>query len=185
MFSPALHISFLFKIISHSKQNFIFRATKLTTMEQEQSSELFSLQIEPLSKSYLWEAARWGKFLSIVGFAMCALIVLIGIFFGSFFSFFTRNTDGYGDAINTTGLGAAMAFIYILIAIVYFFPCLFLFRFATKMKTAINGNSQEELNVSFQNLKSMFKYVGILTIIGLALFALEIIVIMFSAAAFR
>ena len=153
-------------------------------MEQEQSSELFSLQIEPLSKSYLWEAARWGKFLSIVGFVMCALIVLIGIFFGSFFSFFTRNTDAYG-AMNTTGLGAAMAFIYILIAIVYFFPCLFLFRFATKMKTAINGNSQEELNVSFQNLKSMFKYVGILTIIGLALFALEIIVIMFSAAAFR
>ena len=153
-------------------------------MEQEHSSELFSLQIEPITKAHLWETARWGKFLAIVGFVLCAFIVLAGIFFGSFFSLFTRDTDTYGT-FNTTGLGAAMAFIYILIAIVYFFPCFFLFRFATKMKTAINGNSQEELNVSFQNLKSMFKFVGILTIIGLTLFALQIIIVLFSVAAFR
>lgn len=154
-------------------------------MEHEQSTELFSLQIDPLTKSHLAETARWGRFLSIVGFVMCGLIVLGGIAFGSFFSLITRGNDIYDKGGVTAGMGAAMIFVYIIVAVVYFFPCLFLFRFSAKMKKALNSNSQDDLDLSFQNLKSMFKYVGIITIICLALYALGLIIALFASAAFR
>ena len=53
-------------------------------MEQSHSQELFSLQIDPLTKSHLWETARWAKFLSIVGFVLCGLILIGGLFFSTF-----------------------------------------------------------------------------------------------------
>ncbi|MGZ3959608.1 MAG: hypothetical protein ACXVBT_17095, partial [Flavisolibacter sp.] len=63
-------------------------------MDQEQSTELFSLQIDSMTKTHLAETARWGRFLAIVGFIMCGLIVLGGIAFGSFFSMVARGNDG-------------------------------------------------------------------------------------------
>ncbi|MGZ3839469.1 MAG: DUF5362 family protein [Flavisolibacter sp.] len=154
-------------------------------MDQEQSTELFSLQIDSMTKTHLAETARWGRFLAIVGFIMCGLIVLGGIAFGSFFSMVARGNDGYDRGVFTTALGTAMVFVYIIVAVVYFFPCLFLFRFSAGMKKALNSNSQDELDLAFQNLKSMFKYVGVITIIFLALYALGVIIAMFASAAFH
>lgn len=151
-------------------------------MEQEQTQELFSLHIDPLTKSHLWETARWARFLSIVGFVLCVLIILGGVFFSSLFSFLSNN-EMYGSGINTTGLGVTMAFMYIIFAVVYFFPCLFLYRFSTKMKIALNSNAQDQLNLSFQNLRSLFKYVGIITIITLALYGLALVIAVLGLAA--
>jgi hypothetical protein len=78
----------------------------------------------------------------------------------------------------------AMAFIYVLIALLWFFPLLSLFRFSAKMKTALAGNDQQALNISFQNLKACLRYVGIVTIIILALYALAIVMGILGMAAF-
>ncbi len=139
-------------------------------MEQESTAEFFSLEIDNLIKSHLYEAAKWGKFLAIMGFIICGLIILIGIFFGSIMGKFAGADEALGGGM-MAGMGAMMAVVYVVIAVVYFFPCLYLFRFATKMKTALNGNDQAQLNASFENLKSMFKFVGILTVIILVLYA--------------
>ena len=152
-------------------------------MEQESSHELFSLQIDPLTKSYLWEIARWAKFLSIIGFILCLLILLGGLFFSSSLSYFSAGNETIQDGVNPTGLGVTMAFVYIILVVVYFFPCLFLYRFSTKMKAALNGNAQDQLNLSFQNLKSLFKYVGIITIIFLAVYGLVLVLAILGLAA--
>ena len=141
-------------------------------MEQASTSpsNLFELQLDHQSVAYLRETAKWGKFLAIVGFIGCALIVLIGIFAGTIMaSAFGDLGGGYG------GMGAGMAFVYILLALLYFFPCLYLYRFAVRMQVALNNNDQQSLPAALMNLKSAFKFVGILTIIILALYALAII----------
>ena len=48
----------------------------------EQSSNLFELQLDQPSINYLSEAARWSRFLSIIGFIYCGLMVIFGLFFG-------------------------------------------------------------------------------------------------------
>jgi hypothetical protein len=150
----------------------------------EQNSTLFSLSIDPLTKAHLQETARWGKFLSIIGFIMCGLVAVGGIFFSTILTSFMSRSEGYeGASLNTTGLGAVMAFVYIIFGVIYFFPCLFLFRFSTQMKTALNANEQDRLNNAFQNLKSLFRYVGIITIIVLALYGLLLVIALLGLAA--
>src|SRR6266516_3400318 len=134
-------------------------------MEQDQSSSLFGLSIDSAAKSHLSDAARWAKFLAIMGFIVCGCIVIIGIFAGSIFENLSSRYEGFdrNGQINTRGLGAIAAVVYILIALLYFFPCLFLFNFASRMKTALLSNDQDKLNSSFQNLKKTFRYMGVLT----------------------
>ncbi|MBC7947226.1 MAG: hypothetical protein H7Y42_05050 [Chitinophagaceae bacterium] len=108
-------------------------------MEPNQDQQLFGLNIEPVTKNHLSDAARWAKFLAIVGFIFCGLIVLGGIFAGSMFESMSSGSryerfDNSDVEVSTKGLGAAAAVLYILIALLYFFPCLFLYNFANKIR---------------------------------------------------
>ena len=154
-------------------------------MEQTQDSSLFGLGVDPNTKTHLSEAARWAKFLSIVGFVVCGLIVLVGIFFGSVFSSINNRYGGNSGADVSGALASVMAVFYVIVAVIYFFPCLFLYRFATKMKVALASNDQEVLNSSFQNLKIMFRYVGIIMIIVLSLYAIIFLVTLAGLGASR
>ena len=151
-------------------------------MEQNENLSLFGLTIDPNSKIHLAEAARWGKFLAIVGFIFCGIIVVVGLFAGSLLS--SMGSSYGGSMSNTGGLAAMMSVIYIIIALVYFFPCLFLYRFAARMKAALLTNEQETLNNSFQNLKAMLRYMGIIMIIVLVIWGLSLLTVLVSAASF-
>lgn len=148
-------------------------------MDQPTPSNLFDLQLDQQASSYLGEAARWARFLSILGFIMCVILVLAAVFMGSFLA----------GSIGNTNLGSASLFggtfvstLYILVALLYFFPCLYLFHFGTKMRTALRNNDQEALSGAFKNLKSCFKFFGILSIIVLVLYALALIAGILGAA---
>src|SRR4030095_6844931 len=152
--------------------------------EQNQETSLFGFGIDQSSRVHLSEAAKWAKFLAIVGFVLCGLIVVAAIFAGSFFAMMSNTyNDGYSSSAKLTGVvGVFITIFYIGIAILFFLPYLFLFRFATRMKTALNTNDQLTLNTSFQNLKIMFRYVGILTIVMLSFYALAILMVIITAA---
>ena len=79
--------------------------------------------------------------------------------------------------IGIVDMGIIVAFMWL------FFPCLSLFRFATKMQLALRTNDQETLNVSFENLKSCFKFMGIFTLIILAIYGLIFIFAMLGVVA--
>lgn len=142
-------------------------------MEENQTTSLFHLNLEEQSKSFLAESARWGKFLAIVGFVVCALVVIVGIYLATAGS---EMAYQYGGRSSFRGIGGAMAIGYIIVALIYFFPCLYLLRFSNHMKAALAANDQANLTASFQNLKSMFKFVGIFTIIIISIYVLAFLV---------
>jgi hypothetical protein len=148
-------------------------------MNQETDS-LFDLKIDPASSQFLHDSARWGKFLSIVGFVLAGLLALLGILMGTVF---TRLGNQAMGMRYLSGVGV-MGF-YILAAILYFFPCLFLFRFSTKIQDALRLNDQEALADAFSNLKAYFRFFGILTIIALGMYMLVILIFLMSAASMR
>jgi len=148
--------------------------------EQNQETSLFGFGIDQSSRAHLAEAAKWAKFLAIVGFVMCGLIIVLSFFIGALFS---TSMSRYGDsAAFGSGFGIIMTIVYLSFGVLYFFPCLFLFRFANNMIVALNSNEQITLNRSFQNLKIMFRYVGILTIIVLALYIITFVFGILGAA---
>ena len=147
-------------------------------MEPNTTTGLFELQIDHESTTYLKEAARWAKFLAIVGFICCGLCVLLGLFAGSLISTM-YSSMGVGQA---GSMGGALSIVYILLALLYFFPCLYTFNFARKMQVALASNDQAQLNQSFRNLKSCYRFLGILMVICLCLWGLGIIFAVIGAA---
>ena len=125
--------------------------------------------------------SKWGKFLAIVGFIFLGLMVLgaIAMLVGS--SFIAANQPrGFG---NTQAMPMTFASIlYLLMAVLYFFPTLYLLKFSNKVKMAWEHKNQSDFDEAIVNLKSLFKFVGILTIVILGLYILMFLVGMLGAA---
>ena len=153
-------------------------------MEQNITPNNFALQVDNGNIPYLAEAAKWAKFLAILGFIVCALIILVALFAGTFISTMFTQLEPQSSITSAPISGTVVIIYYVLIALLYFFPCLYLFNFASKMQAAIRNNDQVYLNNSFKNLKSWFKFCGILAVIGLCIIAIGIIFAIVFAAGF-
>jgi hypothetical protein len=139
-------------------------------MDQNETT-MFKLEIEEMSTRFLSETAKWAKFLSIIGFIVVGLIVVGAIFAGALLS----SLPGFGNSSVSAMAGSLsiiLTIIYLLVALLYFFPCLYMFRFSTKMKKALLENNQDMLIASFENLKSCFKFMGIMTIVFISIYVL-------------
>ena len=140
-------------------------------MEQPANSNLFDIQIDQQILIYLNETARWTRFLSILGFIFCGLIALASITLGSYFSGLMANAYGGASVLG----GAFFTVIYLLCALFLFFPTLFLYRFSLKIRKAVSSNDQVQMTDAFKNLKSYFKFHGIVAIVVLSFYALVIV----------
>jgi len=148
-------------------------------MEQNEST-LFKLEVEGASTQFLAETARWCKFLSIVGFIMCGLLVILALFMGTLMG--TAFSQFEGSGLLGGGMSIFVTVLYLAFALLYFFPCLYLFRFSDKMKRALVESNQVEMTSAFENLKSCFKFMGIMTIVLLSFYALALIFGILGAA---
>ncbi|MBL0234545.1 MAG: hypothetical protein IPQ08_12880 [Chitinophagaceae bacterium] len=146
----------------------------------DQQDQLFGLSIDPQSKRFLAETAKWGRFLAIIGFIACIGIALLGVYFATQLSNASSISREYGGGA-MANLGPAIAVVYILFAVLYFFPCLYLLRFSSQMGAALHSDDQATMTSAFENLKSVFKFFGILTIIVLAIYILSFLIVMLSA----
>ncbi len=152
------------------------------TVQTTSNQSLFDLQLDPAGAEYLRESAKWAKFIAIIGFVFCGLMVVAALFAGSILAASMSTALGGGAGIG----GGLITFIYIAIAALWFLPCLYLFRFASGMQGALANNEQEKLLNSLKNLKSHFKFIGILLIIMLVFYALAFVfgIIMATAGGF-
>ncbi len=143
-------------------------------MDQQSTDTLFDLQVTQDAKSQLADTAQWARFLAICGIIAIVLMVVAG----SYLALVVTRTDPqfkeiYRDSNMTAeGLGAGMVVVYIIAGLLYFFPCLFLLQFANKMKQALAAGDELLLSESFRSLKKTFRYLGVITIIFLALMAI-------------
>ncbi len=132
-----------------------------------------NLNVEPLAQSYLKETAKWSKFLAIVGFVLTGLMAIAGVFAGTMMTAFSALSPELG--IFPAG---GFTLIYLVIAAFYFFPCLYLFQMSQKLVLAIESQDSEQLTWALEKQKSLFKFVGICTLVmvilygGILLFAL-------------
>jgi hypothetical protein len=122
----------------------------------------------------LSETAKWARFLGIVSLIALVLLAIVGIYSVTTVSKFEEEY-GNSSGASATAYGMGTAIGYLIIFLIYVYPIISILRFAGKMRQALNGNDQHALNASFQNLKTCFRYIGIVTIIFLALMFLSLI----------
>ncbi|MEK8179880.1 DUF5362 family protein [Flavobacterium buctense] len=140
-----------------------------------------NLTLNDLAVDSLRESAKWTMFLSIVGF------IFIGLMFigGAVTIVSLSNIPDEPEFGGMNPFGAVKNFIgiiYLVMAAIYFFPVLYLYKYSKGVKEAINFSNSEVLADALQNLKSHYKFVGILTIVLLCLYALAFIGIIIFAA---
>lgn len=119
------------------------------------------------AKPYLKETAKWAKFLAIVSFVVIGLMLIMGLLVGSMMSSIPMPDASFGSLPS----GFFIAY-FIAIAVIMFFPAFYLYKFATKTLSGLDKASDSEIVEGLSNLKSVFKFYGIMTIIILALYAL-------------
>lgn len=138
------------------------------------NSEIFNLQVDEVARAHMLEMARWGKFLSIVGFISLGLLALAAV--AMLFSTALVDTMGYGV------FGTGIAFIYLVFAALYFYPAYALYKFSNTVKPAIRTANQAQFNQALSHLKGVFKFVGIFTIIIIGIYGLIFIFAIIGAA---
>lgn len=118
---------------------------------------------------YLLETSKWGKFLAIVGYIFMGLMILLAIFMMVGLSALSK--------FSSTGFPMGpIGFVYILFAVIYYFPVTYLYKFSVQIKDGLNQKDQPVLTSGFRNLKSLFTFMGILTIVILAIYAIILVV---------
>lgn len=135
------------------------------------------LTVTPTSRNFLSETAKWAKFLSILGFVMCGLMAIASFSL----PFLMSNMPGnemmpMGGGSMTKAMGAILTVFYLGFAVILLIPFLYLYRFSTKMKMALMQSDTNVLDASFGNMKSFFKFYGIMTIVLLAFYVLIFII---------
>jgi membrane-anchored glycerophosphoryl diester phosphodiesterase (GDPDase) len=147
-------------------------------MEETTLQENERLYLSQEAQGFLKETAKWSYFLSIMGFVGIGFMVVLALFIGTIFS----AISGLSGTANSMGVleTGFISGLYLVIALVYFFPIYYLFQFSTKMKKAFKSNDIDLINSSFEYLKSHYKFVGVVTLVFVILYVL---IILFSILA--
>ena len=131
------------------------------------------LSLTPDIKNFLAEAARWAKFIAIVGFVTLGLMVIAAFSIGSIMSMTMAQLS---DEIPMGFPPMLFTGIYLIAAIISFFPIYYLYKFASNMQLALKRDDHMALTESFRNLKAHYKFYGILIAIFLGFYALLIVI---------
>ena len=133
------------------------------------------LQVDEVSYLHLKESAMWAKLISIVGIIISILLAIVAFFIGAYMAKYSSNPySRYNSSAVTVGAGT-ITVIYLIVAIVFFLISLYLYRFAVKLKAALQSYDQGNLNLAFQNLKVYFRILGIITVIYIVVIVLAML----------
>jgi len=148
-------------------------------MEEQNRLELNELSIDSLRVS-----AKWSTFLAIIGFIGLGFMLLAALLMGTAFSAIGEQPQlqGMHDLNPMMGFIKFLPLLYILIAVIYFFPVYYLFKYASGMKRALDLRNPEMIANSLCYLKSHHKFLGIMTIVMISLYIIFFIGIMIFAA---
>ncbi|MEI6059203.1 MAG: hypothetical protein WCR72_00770 [Bacteroidota bacterium] len=136
-------------------------------------------QLTPESISFLLKAAKWGKFLAILGFIVTGLLVVAAILM----SFVMNFVSDEMVPMNLPFSPKIFSIFYILLAGIYVVPVIFLNSFSNNAIKAANLSSTELLTASIKNLKNLFVFIGVSTIVILSFYVIMLIIVGTAAIA--
>lgn len=129
------------------------------------------ITLNKVAISYLRSASSWVKFLSILGFVGIGILVILSLFIGTIFTKLQSTAELPIQPVPTLILSA----IYLVLALVYFFPIFYLYKFAVKSKKSIETNSSEGIAKAMKYLYKHFQFVGVVALIIISLYAIVFI----------
>ncbi|MDR3139816.1 MAG: hypothetical protein LBT95_09145 [Treponema sp.] len=121
---------------------------------------------------YLRGASPWIRFIGVLsyigsGFMAAAGLAMIVV------------SPGLADSsslFSSIGFNAGMGAVYIALGVIVFFPARFTYKFGAKIRSYLQSNAEQELELAFKNNKSLWKFYGILSIVYLAIIPVALVI---------
>ncbi|MFP4025226.1 MAG: hypothetical protein ACLFVR_11945 [Thiohalospira sp.] len=130
-----------------------------------EEAKTFGVSLSETSNDYLKKTAPWIKFVSIVGFIMCGIIVVA--------AFVIMLNSGNTYSGSNAGVGVGL--VYLVGAVIFFFINRFLFFYANALNKVYKLNDNDAFETAFKMQKKYWKFVGIILIIYLSLIPIAMI----------
>ena len=126
------------------------------------------LELNPEGLGYIENIRKWALFLSILGFIFVGFCALVGVGASLAIGLLAR-----GSELRAVPSFFLMLF-YPVMGLVYFFPIFYLYRFAVYAKQGVQTMSPSAITLALGYLKKHYTFIGILTIVAIALIPLAI-----------
>ncbi|WP_118950068.1 DUF5362 family protein [Taibaiella helva] len=133
----------------------------------QQNPDLFETGLDETAKAHLLETTRWTRFLAI-----CFIFIMV--LSGIYIVMATYTTSAMAQ-IETSLAVIISVIVIVILAALYCYPIYALFRFSSRMKQGIQNNNRDLINEGFRYQKTLFRYMGILTVVSIALMLLSVI----------
>jgi len=143
--------------------------------KEEKKKEEKKIEIGQDTLDILNTTRKWTMFLAILGFIGIGVLLGAGVVTGLFLTVFNTTE---------TQLGFPESIIFVIVmflAIVYFFPVFYLFRFSKNTSEAVRTYDKMKLHEAFWNLRAYYLYIGILVVVVLAIYIIFFIALGASA----
>jgi len=135
------------------------------------------LQLLEESKLYVSSTGKWMKFFAVLGCIGAGFMVIAAIIMASVGSYIPLDDDFGSFFMRMMGI------IYLVVAAVYIYPIIYLFRASAAATLAVESNDNVQMTEFLKNNKSFWKYCGILTIVMFCVYILLILGIAIAFAA--
>ena len=135
-----------------------------------------SVTLTPLASRHLESIRKWTLFFSILGFFFIGLMVVFAFSIGKIIPQFNEAMPGFP---------MLFGMIYVVFAIIYFFPVLYLYRFSGYTRDALRESSGDKLALALGNLKSHYAFIGYLTVALLIIYVFFFVIVLSMGLLFR
>lgn len=144
-------------------------------MEESITPEIQAPASPPLSAealSFLNIAAKWAKFLAIVGFVLTGFMILVGLSIAFIMKPLETQFPAFAEIP-----GILVTLVYLILAGIILLPVMFLNSFANNVPKAIRRNDGAYLSKASKSLKNLFAVIGLLTILMLIIYFFAILML--------
>lgn len=135
----------------------------------ETTSKDRKIEIGPEILNNLNSTRKWTMFLSVLGFIFLGLLIFAGLATSLFLTTFQTTEANLGIP------ESLMIIIFTVVAVIYFFPVFFLFRFSRNIRDAIQNLDKRKLEKGTRNLRLYFTYIGIMVIVVLSIYVVALL----------
>lgn len=137
-------------------------------MEEELESQKpveVNLVVSEEMRSYFYEITKWARFIAFFGICVAILFIMASIFIPQMLG----QNPALAAKLGVSG-GTSLTLItvvYIVLALLFLYPSLLLRKISAKGREGILFGDQESFNMAIANLKTLFKFWGILVILAI------------------
>ncbi|MDB6071843.1 MAG: hypothetical protein JWL81_3014 [Verrucomicrobiales bacterium] len=142
-------------------------------------------QVSAATVLALKQTRPWVLLLAILGLIVVGLMLLGGMGMlaaGAFAKSAAPSVGPGGSGAMPTALFAGMGVGYLVFAFLYLYPIIKLFKYSSAISRLSATGSVRELEVALQEQKSFWKFIGIVTLVVMVLYAIGIILFFVAGA---